>query len=293
MAEGGGVRVARPGDSDPNVATSSMGGGVSTFSGGGSSNALSKLGEAAAANPAGASSGGRNEGLLTSGTAGSVLTGEEQVHVEWEGVPFRTTRPSLDLVGEIYGMGNDTVQQLQEALFVGGYFGNSTDLEDIRWGSVDEDTFEAWRGLISDTARRTEAGQKKSWQQVLSESVDIGMELGVGQDDGGGPQRAGRVINLSDPKALGIAIDQTAQKLLGRKVSVEAKRAMVGAVQTLQRQQQEQGIATQEGGGVGAIEQVDAGAQIQHGIRDKFADEAAAHDMAGQMGVLMQMIGGN
>ncbi len=175
--------------------------------------------------------------------------------------PGRSTGPRLitETVGEVlkrfYKLYPAQLRRIQALLYAGGFFGN-IDLDEVRWGEHDDETFAAWTQAVARTARLNAAGQKVTYEDVMVQAAEAaGLDMRelslklLGGDEGeleqmlaalvdGGEE--GRVIDvlLSDPNALRSTMDQATSAVLGRKANAAEQRMFISMIHGMQRQGQ-------------------------------------------------------
>src|SRR5690606_24545474 len=73
-----------------------------------------------------------------------------------------------ELLQRFYKFDPQTLRRIQALLYAGGFYGN-VDIDQIRWGQHDEDSFAAWTTAVARAARITAAGRDISVNDLLNE----------------------------------------------------------------------------------------------------------------------------
>lgn len=157
-------------------------------------------------------------------------------------------------------------KSIQAILFAAGYYGDK-DIDEIKWGVADDDSFAAWSAAVASAARAYAAGQKLGPKDVILNAAEAaGVDVSLYREkmesqnpaDWFGPEdlpdfitEKGNLIQvmLSDPNGLRQTIDRSASAVLGRKATPAEQRAFVSMIHGVQR------------GGQTALQRAEAGAQ--------------------------------
>jgi len=186
---------------------------------------------------------------------------------------FEETGTVSELLNEIYAFPDDELSSLQLQMFAAGLFSTGTDLDDIEFGSADEQTFTAWRNLLRRAARTKSSGRNVTPFGLLEET--LGRAGGLEAALEGRADAAGSTV-VSDPVGLARQVNAVAEQVVGRRLDVDAQRAFVAIVHRMQRQGQ-----TVQGAPGGQATAVDVGAQADQFVREQDPEGAAGMDSAG------------
>lgn len=191
----------------------------------------------------------------------------------------------------------DDFRVFQEQLFRGGFYKANVDAREIQWGTVDDNTLDAFYAAMERTARYNDSGSDLTVDDVINERVanmSAPMEeyflkslnarntsIGSGGGGGGG---SGRMIALADPLAIMDALDTVAVGTVGRAATQDEQRMFVTMFHTMQSAAQ----STTSGSYVTP----DVGSQANAFMRQQAPLEAAGHDVANTMNMFMKIIKG-
>lgn len=177
----------------------------------------------------------------------------------------------------------DGFNDLQQKLFLAGFYDRSVKMEDIPFGSLDDTSLDAWYRLLQYTARYNEAGQDVTWDEILDERAS--QLLGpLREKQAQDRARGARTISLADPAGLALALDQVAQNVLGRKATADEQRMYVAAFHSMQS-----GAQSVE---VGTAINPDVQGQAEAMLRQNAPVEARGHDIANTFNNFLSILGG-
>jgi len=175
------------------------------------------------------------------------LTNEERARVEAEITREESAATSThhppqklgDLLKAFYRLPEQDLLELQKHLFAGGFYGDRG-ITDIAWGEHGEDSFAAYAQALERAARYYGAGADIGYWDVIRMASEAGAGVraeGVTGPNGSGTRvLGGRNVDLSDPAALRLTLDETSRAILGRRASTEEQRVFVSLLHSLQRQ---------------------------------------------------------
>lgn len=141
------------------------------------------------------------------------------------------TKTVADLVKQFYTIEGPQLRELQNDLFVGGFYGQ-TDPSSISWGQQDNATYSAYLQAVVRASRYYAAGKNLTVDDVLNLAAQT-----AGKE---GRAKTPAVAQLTDPAGLASTIDDATLKVLGRKATIDEKRAFTAAIHSTQRQTAQQ-----------------------------------------------------
>jgi hypothetical protein len=195
------------------------------------------------------------------------------------------TIPNMTSVGQervrLFQMTPAERSAAQQAMFIGGYFGNR-EPSSIRWGEPDDATVAAWDDVLVRAARETAAGNNVTVQDLLrrmASGPNYGNQEETGRGPGGG---GGSVASVISPESATELANNVASAVLGRRATVEEQRLIHAAVRDAQVRYQQS-----RGGEIPAPEAIAADM-----LRDRNPNEAAGVDLASTYGAFVQMLDG-
>lgn len=210
------------------------------------------------------------------------------------------TKTVAELVKSFYAIEGDDLRDLQNDLFVGGFYGDATP-DDIAWGQQDNATYSAYVGAVVRASRYYAAGRKLTVDEVLDLTAQS-----AGKESGG--RKAPAVAQLSDPVGLSSSLDSAAQKVLGRKATNEEKRLFMAAIHEDQRANAgriaqindaqsginpDGSISTTSSRQSFDVVGVDPAARAEEFARQADPTRAGARDVVGAFSAMAEMFGGN
>lgn len=137
--------------------------------------------------------------------------------------------------------------RLQELAFQAGLYGESTEREDIRWESYDDDTFKIWMDLTRAASLSARAGKKQTVWDKLQDLVEH-RPANLGKKKKG---REPKIIQLPDPRELEEVIRSIAPETIGREADESLTQDIIAMYTRIQERFQENRYAlsqTEEGG---------------------------------------------
>lgn len=173
--------------------------------------------------------------------------------------------------------------ELQKKLFMGGFYAPNTKFDKIQAGVPDDYTLDAYYQLLKTTMRYNESGADVTVEELLDERIgSMTDEMRNALYSGGGG--SGRIVQLTDPTAVGQALDQIAKQTVGRKATADEQRMFLTAFHAMQ--------SAAQSAESGTVAMPDLGAQAEQAMRDQNPAEAGAHDMANTFQSFLGLLGG-
>lgn len=126
-------------------------------------------------------------------------------------------------------MNSVELQDLQQKLFIGGFYANGIDYGDIKFGTPDDDSLAAYAKALAMAARYKVAGGPQTVDDVINDAAAQGKA-------GGALKQLN--LNLTSPAELNVTLDSIANKVLGRGATSDEKRLFVAGFQQMQRSAQ-------------------------------------------------------
>jgi hypothetical protein len=185
-------------------------------------------------------------------------------------------RTAGDMLKDYEKIDNQRLSQLQQQMFIGGFYDKGVDYGDIQFGARDDLTRNAYIRLLTRTARQNAAGTEITWQQVLDSAAQS-----AGANLPGSAAGAGQPLNidLADPAALNSTIDQVSQAVLGRKATQDEKRLFVGSTHMQQRSNALTAAGPQIAGqGAAAVGAYGASLASKYGLAMTSHERSAQHN---------------
>tara|TARA_R110000787_G_scaffold4185_9_gene16192 strand:+ start:6473 stop:8038 length:1566 start_codon:yes stop_codon:yes gene_type:complete len=141
------------------------------------------------------------------------------------------------------------LKQLQEDMFVGGFYGPNVPLDQINFGIRDFTTIAAYEKLVERTVFYSEGDSSKlTIDQILEEARAFHAERGVDLDPSNDPQPP-VVVDYTNPGDVARLANSRAQDLLGRAASPDEQRLILSMMKNDEYQQataQAKALRTQE-----------------------------------------------
>jgi hypothetical protein len=189
-----------------------------------------------------------------------------------------------DLAGSFFKLSGDKLRDLQQDLFIGGFYGNA-DPDKIAWGAEGDDvSYGAWLKAVARAQKYYAAGRNLTVEDVIKMA---GEQSGKSLADGGG-EKPTTNVRLQDPAALGLMLDATSQKVLGRKANPEEKRLFLAAMRSaeISQGQQQHNAPT---GALNVMQDVDPEAQAVVAARNADPVRADAREVVGVFDTIAKM----
>lgn len=178
----------------------------------------------------------------------------------------------------LYTLPPDRVAFFKTQLWMAGYFGEDTKLDDVDLYSLDQDTFSALGTIMLEAARYYAAGRKVTWQQLLSQKA-------TGRDQQGEEDDVTK-ITLSDPAQLTVDAEQAAYRILGRKPSPADIQMYIQGVHSAEAKRDTLMSTNQDATAIN----VNSAARAESFWREKYPGEAFAVEYADRAQQFMSLL---
>ena len=126
-------------------------------------------------------------------------------------VNYTNKRPLSKAKLDFYNLDDKELRRFQELAFQAGYYGESAERSDIRWGAKDDDTFKIWSGFNERAARAGLAGKQSTVWDLLQDDVEK-RPASLSQ----GRKRAPLVTELPDPRQVQMLLMDIGPSVIGR-----------------------------------------------------------------------------
>lgn len=162
------------------------------------------------------------------------------------------TTTVADLLKTFFAWRPEQLRAVQAIMFAAGYYGDAN-VNDIRWGVADDQSFSAWSAAVASAARYRAAGRREGPEDIILNAAEAaGVDVdefhkkmeSLNPAEWFGPEDLPNNIlhksdpiqvMLSDPNALRQTIDRSAAAVLGRKATPAEQRAFVSMIHSVQR----------------------------------------------------------
>lgn len=159
----------------------------------------------------------------------------------------------------------EKLRQYKHQLWLAGYYGQGTTLEEINMNSITGDDISAFGSLMAGAARYWAADKRITWQDLLKQQAT---DPSAKATEGESP------VLLMDPARITLEANATATKILGRAPTPKDVQTIIALIHS---QQTAYGEAVQGTSG-GTTIQPDPAAQIERFLREQNPEEAMAVD---------------
>lgn len=140
---------------------------------------------------------------------------------------------SSELERRFIGLDVDRLTELQEQLFVGGFYATNVDLDRIQFGYHDTPTLDAYRALLSRATLYNTSNKDMTIDDILEEGRQNSDRSLDPNDES---NRDATLTALADPGSVRITANSVAQRLLGRKATQEEQRLILSMINDRQRE---------------------------------------------------------
>lgn len=217
-------------------------------------------------------------------------TATRPVYVPAEGDHTTTSSAAYK---QFLGLTPDEKAQIQQQMFIAGYYGKNANAHDILFGQADPGSIQAWMDAVNQAAYAYGAGTKITIADLLRQQALGFGAAGVTTDKYGNrisaaeiaaKGAAGPKVSVTSASELAKMAQQLGVSILGRAANQDEQRLIIAAVQ-----RQEAAYTGSGGGGERPAPQAIA----EDVLRSKAPVEAQAHDFASNYGQLLKIVGGS
>ena len=184
-----------------------------------------------------------NTGLLVWDQEQNKFVGNTSIHDQYgfsQGQLGLERRESTDrliqgdeLMRRFIGLDIDRLTELQEQLFIGGFYGPNVDLDNVKFGYLDTGSLEAYQNLLN----RAVLYNNSNKDMTIDDIIEEGRQNSDRSLDPNDPSNQGATVTaLADPGAVRMTANSTAQRLLGRKATQEEQRLILALIRDRQRE---------------------------------------------------------
>lgn len=209
--------------------------------------------------------------------------------------PEQTTTSSA-AYKQFLGFTPDERAQIQQQMFIAGYYGKNANIGDIPFGTADPSSVQAWIDSVNQAAYAYGAGQKVTVGELLRQQALGFGGMGITTDKYGNRTSAteraaqaasggsGPKVSVSSASELAKMAQQLGVSILGRAANQDEQRLIIAAVH-----RQEAAFTGSGGSGERPAPQAIA----EDVLRSQAPVEAQAHDFASNYGQLLKIVGGS
>ena len=191
-----------------------------------------------------------------------------------------------DLLQEFYELERNDLVDLQQKLFVGGFYGPNVKIEDVQWGQFDDQSFSAWASAVARTARFTAAGRRLTVDDVI-EAAGVAAQMNQKPEEATPTETV--IVSLTDPNTIREIADLAGRQGMGREATAEEEQLIIRTIHAAQRTQ---ALQTAFSEGIVPVTNVDVRARVAGELERLNPVEHEGFATGQQVNVLRDLITG-